>query len=140
MSLASHPHGRGSPIMVERFSTFMMIIKAIRNILINYNFHFGEGKIASWSDIEIIFKKDSKQSIHLCPKLTTKHLHPNGFQKMKVKLATQVLSHTVSAAVSTYLSLGQLPSSACGTAELISKLDKTFDCLNSSSIKSLKVY
>ena len=48
--------------------------------------------------------------------------------------------HTVSAAVSTYLSLGQLPSSACGTAELISKLDKTFDCLNSPSIKSPKVY
>ena len=115
------------------------IIKAIRNNLIDYNFYFGEGKIASWSDIETMFKKHSKQSICLRPKLTTKHLHPNGFQKMKVKLATQVLSHTVPAVVSTYLSLGQLPSSACGKAELISKLDKTFDCLSSSSIKSPKV-
>ena len=43
---------------------------------------------------------DSKYPIRCCPKLTTKHLNPNyGFQKVKVKLATPVLSHTVSAAM-----------------------------------------
>ena len=42
--------------------------------------------------------------------------------------------------MSTYISLGHLPSSACGTAELISKLDRTFDCLNSSSLKGAKVF
>ncbi len=53
---------------------------------------------------------------------------------MKVRYATQALSHTVSAAIETYVSLGRLPSSACGTAELISKLDDTFDSLNSSTV------
>ncbi len=59
---------------------------------------------------------------------------------MKVKYATQVLSHTVLAAISTYVSLGKLPSAACGTAELLMKLDQTFDCLNSSSLHSPKVF
>ena len=114
------------------------IIKAIRNNMTNYEFHF-DGKIASWKDIEAVYANDSKLPIRLCPKLTKKHMHPNRFQKMKVKYATQVLSHTVSAAISTYVSVGKLPSAACGTAELLMKLDQTFDCLNSSSPHSPKV-
>jgi hypothetical protein len=113
------------------------IIKAIRNNLINYNFHFS-GKVASWSDITTVYNHDKTLPIRLCPKLTDRHMQPNGFQKMRVKYATQTLSHTVSAAVETYMSLGRLPSSACGTAELVSKLDQTFDCLNSSTFNSPK--
>jgi hypothetical protein len=37
------------------------------------------------------------------------------------------------------MSLGRLPFSACGTAELVSKLNQTFDCLNSSTFNSPKV-
>ena len=59
---------------------------------------------------------------------------------MKVKHATQAMSHTASAAIETYISLGRLPSSACGTAELFSKLDDTFDCLNSSTFNSPKIF
>ena len=114
------------------------IIKAIRNNLINYNFHFS-GKVASWSDITTVYNHDKTLPIRLCPKLTDRYMQPNGFQKMRVKYATQTLSHTVSAAVETYMSLGRLPSSACGTAELVSKLDQTFDCLNSSTFNSPKV-
>ena len=115
------------------------IIKAIRNNLLKYNFHFLY-KVASWSDLEEVFNHDSTLSIRLCPKLTHRHLHPNGFQKMKVKYATQALSHTASAAIEIYVSLGRLPSSACGTAELFSKLGDTFDCLNSSTFNSPKIF
>jgi hypothetical protein len=52
---------------------------------------------------------------------------------MKVKYATQILSHSVSATMLTYVSLNALPAAAAGTAELISNFDKIFDCLNSSS-------
>ncbi|CAB3997222.1 Hypothetical predicted protein [Paramuricea clavata] len=58
---------------------------------------------------------------------------------MKVKLATQVLSHTVPAAMLMYVSIGTLPPSATGTSELLSKFDKVFDCLNSSSFKAGKI-
>jgi hypothetical protein len=44
------------------------IIKAIRNNLINYNFHF-DNKLASLNDIEALYKIDSKNSIRCCPKL-----------------------------------------------------------------------
>jgi hypothetical protein len=115
------------------------IIKAIRNNLINYNFHF-LGKVASWTDVKTVYDHDSKLSIRLCPKLTYQHMHPNGFQKMKVRFATQALSHTVAAAIETHVCLGSLPSSACGTAELVSKLDRTFDSLNSSTLNSPKLF
>jgi hypothetical protein len=57
---------------------------------------------------------------------------------MKVKLVTQVLSHTVSAAMLMAVSSNLLPPSAAGTAEFVAKFDEIFDCLNSSSFKSPK--
>ena len=52
-------------------------------------------------------------------KIDTQTNAPEWLQKMKVKYAIQALSHTVSAAIETYVSLGRLPSSAPATAELI---------------------
>jgi hypothetical protein len=114
------------------------IIKAVRNNLLKYDFHFN-GKVASWKDIVALYEIDSKNSIRCCPKLTIQHLHPNGFTKMKVKLATQVLSHTVSATILMAVSGGLLPASSTGTAELLSLFDETFDCLNSSTFNTPKI-
>ena len=115
------------------------LIKAIRNNLIKHNFHFS-GKIASWDDIKVVYNRDQQQSLRCCPKLTKKHISPNGFEKMKVKYATQVLSQTVASTLLTYIALNAISPTATGTAELISKFDNLFDCLNSSSISSPKVY
>ncbi|CAB3980293.1 Transposable element P transposase [Paramuricea clavata] len=114
------------------------LIKAVRNNMMNYEFHF-EQKVARWNDVEALYAHDKTLSIRCCPKLTEDHIHPNGFKKMKVKLATQVLSHTVAAAMLMYVSIGTLPPSATGTSELLSKFDKVFDCLNSSSFKAGKI-
>ena len=84
------------------------LIKSIRNNLKKYSFHF---------------EKDKSLPIKAAPKLTEKHIHPNNFCKMKVKLATQVFSHTVAFTICTYVSVGALPSSAMGTAKLLSKFD-----------------
>ncbi len=65
-------------------------------------------------------------------------ISPNGFQQMKVILATQVMSHTVSAAMLMAVSNGLLPPSSAGTAELVANFDKIFDSLNSTSFKSHK--
>ena len=115
------------------------LIEAVRNNLINYNFHFGD-KVASWQDVKVFYEKDSTLSIRCCPKLTDRHINPNGFTKMKVKYATHLLSHTVAAAIHMYVSPGALPASAAGTAQFISNFDLIFDCLNSSSLKSSKLY
>ena len=114
------------------------LLKSLRNNLMKYNFLFDD-KIASWSDIKSFFDKEQKLAIRTAPKLTPKHINPSAFSKMKVKLATQVFSHSVSAGIYTYVALGGLPSKAIGTAELLSKVDKLFDCCNSLSFRDGKI-
>jgi hypothetical protein len=113
------------------------LLKCVRNNLMKYPFKFGM-YTASWKDIEKFYNNDNTLTIRTAPKLTEKHLHPNGFSKMKVKYATQVFSHTVAAAICTYVSTEKLPPSASGTAELLSMFDSLFDCVNSSTIHSTK--
>ena len=113
------------------------LIKSIRNNLMKYSFKFAK-YVASWSDIEAFFNKDKSLPIRCAPKLTERHVHPNNFAKMKVKLATQILSHTVAASICTHVSLDVLPQSAMGTAELISQFDSLFDSVNSSTLNSAK--
>ena len=115
------------------------LIKAVRNNLVNYDFHFGS-KVASWKDIVAMYERDKTLSIRCCPKLTDRHMYLNGFTKMKVKYATQVLSHSVAATILMSVSLNALPQNAAGTAELVSNFDSIFDCLNSSSTKGPKIF
>ena len=113
------------------------LIKCVRNNLMKYCFRFGQ-YVAAWKDIEDLYEKDSALPIRSAPKLTEKHIHPTNFNKMRVKLATQVLSHTVAASLCMYASLGGLPSTAMGTAELVLKFDSVFDCVNCSTLHSTK--
>ena len=59
---------------------------------------------------------------------------------MKVKLATQVLSHTVQAAIFTSICSGLLPLEARHTAEFIGNMDRLFDSFNSDSLRSPKLF
>ena len=49
-------------------------------------------------------------------------------------------SHTVAASICTYASMGGLPVSSLGTAELLLKFDSLFDCVNSSTLTSVKEF
>ena len=113
------------------------LLKCTRNNLIKYTFRFGNYS-ACWKDIVDFYKKDKSLPIRAAPKLTEKHIRPTNFQKMKVKYATQVFSHTVAAGICTYSSVGSLTPSALGTAELLSRFDSLFDCVNSSTLQSPK--
>ena len=72
----------------------------------------------------------------MAPKLTKKHIELPAFTKMKVKLATQVISRTVAAGLETHATL------KCGhgsdTAEFITIFDELFDALNSSQRTTIK--
>lgn len=76
--------------------------KGIRNnlltkdLLINKNVKNSQ-QFASWDDIVTIYEMDKYSFFRQrqMPKLTDKHIVPNLIPKMKVKYATQVLSHTV---------------------------------------------
>lgn len=107
------------------------LIKLVRNNLINYNFQFDNNE-AKWDHIIQFYEKDKTQQVRSAPKLTESHIKPNKFEKIKVKLAVQVLSATVAAGLSTCRDVGAIDSTAEGTIKLIRIMNNVFDFLNSS--------
>jgi hypothetical protein len=80
------------------------LFKNIRNVVLRGEISFN-GVNVSVDPIKRIFEMDKKYSTKMMPKITEAHIAPNSFQKMTVSRATQLLSHTVSAAVKTYLKI-----------------------------------
>lgn len=113
------------------------LIKAARNNLMNHEVHF-DNKIADWKYIESIYHSEKDNINKLAPKLTKSHIYPLRTEKMKVKLATQVLSHSVSAAINFSVTSGNLSHNALGTAEYILNFDQLFDVFNSSTFVTTK--
>ncbi|XP_028394454.1 uncharacterized protein LOC114518646 [Dendronephthya gigantea] len=68
----------------------------------------------------------AKHGLHQLPKLTMDHIDLKSFSKMKVSLATQVMSKTVSLALKRYFHEGD----ADETAKLCEMVNDFFDCLN----------
>ena len=73
-------------------------------------------------------------SLKLIPKITAKHIRGLKFAtKMKVKLATAVLSSSVAAGLNYLVTAGNFPSSATATSSYCKRMNDIFDCLNSKS-------
>ena len=108
------------------------LIKNVRNCLLKNSIHSSEGT-ARWSHIVTFYEKDKTQKIRLAPKLTDAHFKLKAFgAKMKVRKASQVLSHTVAAGIYTYVQFGQMENQATETAAFVDWMDMLFDALNSS--------
>lgn len=89
--------------------------------------------VADWAHVQMLYSIDSRAVKSRATKLTEKHITPNCFEKMSVKLATQVFSQTVSAAMRTAVETGQLPSPALDTAYFLERMNNMFDTMNSSA-------
>ena len=89
------------------------------------------GKDIEWGYIVEFFNMDSRNSVRMAPKLTPAHIKLTGFSKMRVKYATQVLSHSVAAGISTMVTLKALPPEASETALFIERIDQLFNTFNS---------
>ena len=119
------------------------LLKSIRNNLLRYGLEFKEG-LVSWSYIRMIYEMhdddddDLDLRVRLVPKLTKHHVSPKMFSRMKVKLATQVFSHTVHSAIYACIGMGELPNTAVHTANFIQMMDKLFDTFNSTKVKENK--
>lgn len=113
------------------------ILKAIRNNLIKHDY-VHENKRISWDFVKSFYDNDKMYPIRAAPKLTDSHINPSGFEKMKVKFASQIFSATVSAGISLFVRFGVISAEAITTAEFIDKVDKLFDLLNSSKTSSTK--
>ena len=85
-----------------------------------------DGYFLLWNHIRQLFKEDLECGLHLVPKITSEHINLSPFSVMNVRLAAQVLSSSVSVALTTYG-----PAEARETAKYCYMFDKYFDCMNS---------
>ena len=118
------------------------ILKNVRNTLKAADITFGHNQVqvASWDDVNELFKHDQGMPVRMVPKLTCKHIYLPPFSTMRVSLAAQVLSRTVYAAISTLVSLEKWPGKRCpmGTATFAKTVNDIFDFLNVRSFSKIK--
>ena len=114
------------------FSDAPHLVKTARNCL----FNSGSGKRSRqlwnnekyllWEHIAKLYFSDLDCDLHQLPKLSVDHIKLKSFSKMKVSLATQVMSKTVSLALKRYYTKGE----ADETAKSCEMISDFFDCLN----------
>lgn len=115
------------------------LLKSTRNNLFSYVFRSNEGD-TNKKYIETMYQYDKSKDYRLCPKLTDEHIYPNSFQKMKVKYASQVLSHSTSVALNWFVDFKLVPPEARVTATFIDNMNRLFDILNSSHLNNFHVF
>ncbi|XP_045477877.1 uncharacterized protein LOC123683023 [Harmonia axyridis] len=126
--------------VVPLFDT-LHLFEGLRNNLLVKEAHFffnREKKIAKWLHIEQFYHLNlTDQTLRINNKLTDAHVIPEKINKMKVKLCTQVFSHSVGSMMKLISKREikhpfQLTLEAADTADLILLLDELFDSLNVS--------
>lgn len=116
------------------------LFKSLRNNMLNGDYILDGGKIC-FSDIKRAYEIDRPAAARSLIKITEAHIHPNAFQKMSVKLAVQIFSRAMAAAMRTAICTGQLKTeTAFYTSEFVMLLDKLFDCLNSRTLFNSNPY
>ena len=107
------------------------LIKTARNCLYNSGsgsrsrFMWNDGQHLLFQHIANLYYSDQEFGLHVLPKLTLDHIMLTSYSKMKVKLATQVLSRSVAIALRESDN-----EEVCGTAMFCQMLNDFFDCTN----------
>ena len=75
------------------------LFKGLRNNLLNKDLYYEKNGVkgcAKWIHIQQLFALDNRQPLkRLYPKLTEQHIDPEKIKTMKVKMCTQVFSHSI---------------------------------------------
>ena len=111
------------------------LVKNLRNNMLRYDILIGND-VVSFDYISTLFDLEQASVLRFVPKLTKTHIEPNAFKRMNVKLATQVLSHSVASAIRAYVTLGKLPAAAKTTADSVDRVNRLFDIMNSNKPKT----
>ena len=117
------------------FADACHLIKTTRNCL--YNSGSGSHSRYMWNNgnhllfrhIADLFYSDQEFSLHTLPKVSLDHIVLTSYSKMKVKLATQVLSRSVAVALE---ESGK--EDVSGTAQFCRMMNDFFDCTNVRSL------
>lgn len=123
------------PVTGENIFIFLdacHMVKLIRNCLGVFDLEDKNGHIIKWEYVSKLVEIQSKEGLHAATKIKLRHLEWQR-EKMKVRLATQVLSRSVSDAIK-YMCLvlkSDEFKDALPTADFILKINNIFDILNS---------
>lgn len=107
------------------------LIKLFRNHFLDSGFLFND-KIINAAPIAELLNLTSTFDLKIVHKINMKHLTCKNAERQKVKLATQLFSHTVSCALTRAASLGLTQSHhVLECADLVKKINDWFDVFNS---------
>lgn len=113
------------------------LIKGIRNNLITKDLVYKSNntvKTVKWEYFQKVYAADkSYGELRLLDKLTEEHINPDKINKMRVKSATQIFSHSVAVATEHLSARGDLPNDCKQLIEITLLLDNLFDTLNVST-------
>ncbi|XP_055858807.1 uncharacterized protein LOC129921140 [Episyrphus balteatus] len=116
------------------------MFKSVRNNLLKHQICYGED-IVDWKIITKLYREDVKGTFRVFHKLTDAHINPASFQKLSVRLATQVFSANVASGINYAITSGCFQSEAekkvaRDTANFLQRMNNLFDNLNSGHLYS----
>lgn len=92
-------------------------------------------KKVKWEFFQMIYEADKTyKELRLLDKITEEHINPETIPKMRVKFATQVLSHSMAVVAEHLTARGDLPEECREIVDITLLLDNLFDTLNGSSL------
>jgi hypothetical protein len=96
------------------------LLKSTRNLFLKHDVQLKSEQlgnqlpvIAKWEHLLKPYEHDKCRLIHQMCKVTDTHLNPTAHSAMKVKLAAQVMSHTVAAGLYTLVTAGKDNCTVC---------------------------
>lgn len=114
------------------------IMKGIRNNLMTKDVIYtrnSEVKTVKWDYFQMLYDADkAKGELRSLNKLTEEHINKEKINKMRVKLATQLFSHSVAVTTDHLVARGDLPMECRQIVDFTLMLDNLFDTLNVSNL------
>lgn len=123
------------------------LIKGLRNNIIDKDLKYkdvnGMERILKWEYFKQVYEADiSRGELRFLHKITKEHIDIKFMKKMKVKTATQLLSHSMAVTTDCLVGRGDVPKECEDIIPFVLKIDQLFDSLNASTyhIPDGKIY
>lgn len=135
---STFPHPSNPSINIAVFLDLSHMLKLVRNVFREMKCLFSNNEKIDWDFIKALLKRQESKKLHLKNKLTVAHVD-FWKNKMKVKLAAQLLSNTVADAIDYCNEKHKFPEfkNSEETVKFIRIFNNLFDVLNSRSVKKI---
>lgn len=131
----AHPCDSGR--FLHFISDFPHLLKCLRNRFLSQGYSTPAGKV-NMEFVKEAWKEDQKSTIKLkvMPKLSQVHLHPNGFEKMRVNIAFQLFGDPVIKGLSFYSEEISVYGDSKPTVDFIQKINQLIKVMTSRTPKT----